>query len=69
MGWPLPWYAVGAAGAFLAAAVLAVALDGPGWPYFLILGAACLLGALLSTLLRRSGQGDTFDGDPVEDDD
>lgn len=49
----LSWIGIGAAGAFLLAAVISVALGGPGWPFFLGLGGACLLATLFAGLRHR----------------
>ncbi|HUR24593.1 MAG TPA: hypothetical protein VM327_01085 [Candidatus Thermoplasmatota archaeon] len=46
----IPWLCFGAAGAFLVAALVSVALRGPAWPYHLMLSAAFLLVAVLTSL-------------------
>jgi hypothetical protein len=48
----LAWVGIGAAGAFLLAAVISVALGGPGWPYYLVLGGVAVLAALFAGLRR-----------------
>ena len=37
------WALLGAGAAFLLAAIISVALDGPGWPYYLGLGGLCVV--------------------------
>jgi Flp pilus assembly protein TadB len=58
--WALAWLLLGAAAAFLLAAVISVALGGPGWPIFLTMGAAAI-GASLVTTLRNRRQDDAQD--------
>jgi hypothetical protein len=49
------WSGVGAGGGLLVAAVISVSLGGPGWPYYLILGALLLALAIAVGLRRPSG--------------
>lgn len=53
MRWAIAWLLLGGAAAFLVAAVISVALHGPGWPIFLGLGAVAILASLLTTLRNR----------------
>ena len=50
----VPWLCFGAAGAFLVATLIAVALGGPAWHYTLILSAILLLLAILAFLRLHS---------------
>jgi hypothetical protein len=52
----LVWVGIGAAGAFLFAGILSVALRGPGWPYFLVLGGVAVMVALVAGLRRPPGE-------------
>ena len=51
------WMALGIGAGLLAASVIAVALNGPGWPYFLGLGVLALLVALAIARRPRSDHG------------
>ena len=46
----IPWVCFGAAGAFLLAALVSLALRGPAWPYHLMLSAGFLFLALTTSL-------------------
>lgn len=51
------WSALAGGAAFLVAAVISVALSGPGWPYYLVLGVLALVAAFfLSTRKDRPSQ-------------
>ena len=42
----LGWVLLGGGASFLVAALISVALNGPGWPYFMALGVLSLAAAL-----------------------
>lgn len=52
----VPWLCFGAAGAFLLAALVSFALRGPAWPYHLMMSAAFLFVAVMTSLRVHSQQ-------------
>ena len=50
---PWPWLALGVGGGLLLAALIAVALNGPGWPYFFALGLFSVASAFIGGLRRK----------------
>jgi hypothetical protein len=51
--WAVAWLLLGGAAAFLLAAIISVALRGPGWPFFITLGALAIVASLVTTLRDR----------------